>query len=236
MVQRRVVLTRPAYTREQVTRRVAVPSVTSRVEEKTQSRGLGGEEYGTPFGVPSSPHVSPGECRKEKKESNVASLLEQANSLTAAQRQELLDNLALNNQLTHKAATNRDLDMWAEAVAIALDEVVGSNTGEGGGSYGSLLVKRSLGSSACWRPIEAFMEKSKLRSLMVNERQAIYLLLARLLVEHCKERCRYVGAPLSLKFVSQQTSSVAGVFEQSFPGYLAAGLAPMVAKQMQALG
>ncbi len=161
----------------------------------------------------------------------LADLLRQANSLTAADRRELLDQLALQNQLAAKTAANPDLDMWAEAVKTALEDSIGFGGGE---SYGVMLLKRLLGPSSCWRPVEQFMHASKLDELRRPERLAIYHVLARFLVEECEQVCKHTGAPLSAKFVAGQTGNIGGLFERNFPGYIAAGLAPMVARQMQA--
>jgi hypothetical protein len=78
------------------------------------------------------------------------------------------------------------------------------------------------------------MRSSKLGELQVNVRQAVYRTLGRLLVEHAHEVSRRSGAPLGPKLVGQCVGNLPGVFERSFPGYLAAGLAPVVARQMQA--
>lgn len=149
--------------------------------------------------------------------------------LTSAERLELLDSLALENQLTRSAANNPDLDMWSEAVKRALDDVIG---GQGGESHGLMLVKRALGSSSVWRPVESFMYSSKLSELKRNERLAVYFMFARLLVEECRQMCAFVDAPLSVKFVAAKTTELAGIVDKSFPGYAANGLLPMVAKQM----
>lgn len=76
------------------------------------------------------------------------------------------------------------------------------------------------------------MTSSKLSELRVVERQAVYNLLAELLVEHAGYVARKSGAPLGPKLIGQCTGSLPGVFEASFPGYLAAGLAPILARQM----
>lgn len=157
-------------------------------------------------------------------------LLALAGNLTSAQRRELLDQLALQNQLAAKAAANPDLGMWAEAVRTALEGLIGYGAGE---SYGVMLLKRLLGPSACWRPVEQFMSASGLAALRRPERLAVYHVLARFLVEECERTCRFTGAPMSAKFVASQTGNVGGLFERNFPGYIAAGLAPMVARQMR---
>lgn len=145
--------------------------------------------------------------------------------LSKEQRQDLLDLLALENV---QGVGGRELDMWSAAVATALEDAIGAS---GGAAYGQMLCKRQLGSSSTWKPIEAFMRTSGLIDLVVVERQAVYNLLARLIVDAAGYSARRSGAPLSLKLTASHTGQVNGIFERAFPGYLAAGLAYVVAKQ-----
>lgn len=230
-MNKRVTLTRPVYSRPGVTRRVVgVPAPED--QEKAAAQRVNGEGEIPPHRGGLPPQFSRTPVKEGKEVVQVASLLEQANQLTKTERQQLLDQLALTNQLTASAASNRDVEMWSQAITDALAEVIG---GEAGGDYGVMLVKRVLGSTICWRPVERFMQSSKLAELRVVERQSIYHMLARLLVKHAAYVSRRSGAPLSPKLVGSCVGSLPGVFEQNFPGYLAAGLAPMVAKQMQAI-
>lgn len=162
----------------------------------------------------------------------VDELLTHANALTRSERKELLDRLALATHLTDRAANNRDLEMWAISVSSALHDAIGSGVGV---AYGSMLVKRTMAASSNWRPIEDFMASSGLADLQVVERQAVYSMLAKLLVEHAEQVAARSGAPLSPKLVGGCAVNIGGVFDSAFPGYLAAGLAPMVAAQMGAL-
>ena len=227
-MRKRVTFVRPAYGRPGVARRAVGESPV-----EAQSQQPEGFKRGT--GIPSiegSPAPSfPPPPTEGKENQSTTSLLEQASKLTKDERQQLLDQLALLNQLGSVAANNRDLEMWSQAVYEALGEAIGASGGDG---YGLMLVKRSLAVSACWRPVERFMQISELAELKVVERQAIYFMLARMLVEHAAYVARKSGAPLSPKLVGSCTGSLPGVFDANFPGYLAAGLAPMVARQMQA--
>ena len=150
-------------------------------------------------------------------------------TLNKADKQALLDRLALENQLTAAVVQNKDLDMWSEAILKALEETIGQWVGH---SYGLTLVKRSMGTSSSWRPVELFMKNSKLQELTSAERQSAYFMLARLLVERADDQTEFVGAPLTLKYIAGQTGNLAAIFDRSFPGYLAAGLAKIVARQL----
>jgi hypothetical protein len=159
----------------------------------------------------------------------VEELLNQAKSLTAKQRQELLDQLSLAARMTKSAGEDRDLEMWSSAVHDALTDRAAGSVGSG---YGRLLVKQSLAPSQNWRPVQEFMQESKLAELKVVERGSVYLMLARLLVEHAEEIASRSGAPLGPKLVGSCAQNIAGVFDRAFPGYLRAGLAKIVARQI----
>lgn len=173
-----------------------------------------------------------GELRNDYKNLSVEQVLDMAEGLGGKRAKEVLDRLALKLQGKDKKndfKDDRDIDMWATAITNAIDRIHG---GDGASSYGSLLVKRTLGDSRVWKPIDDFMQHSTLNNLKVVERQAVYELLAELLVEHARSLARRSGAPFSLRLVSQHTRSIADVFDNAFPGYLEAGLAPVVARQL----
>jgi hypothetical protein len=159
----------------------------------------------------------------------VSELLAKASTLTAKQRQQLLDQLALTSQMTRRADQDRDLDMWAAAVYEALTATDAAQAEEG---YGQLLVKRLLSPSPVWRPVQEFMRLAKLNELTVTERRSVYGLLADLLVKHAQVIADRSGAPLGPKLVGSCTVNIAGVFDKAFPGYVRAGLAKIAARQL----
>ncbi len=196
------------------------------VNQKTAGEGKGvytplkGGIYTPPLPVP---------LAGEKKENvTVEGLLAAAEQLNAADRKTLLAHLALNEQ-TSSQGSGRDLDMWAQAVYEALVQAVGTEAGAG---QGPALVKRSLGLPAAWAPVVAFMEASKLRSLTVTERQSVYALLAKMVVQNARFISRKSGAPLSAKLVGNCATHVASLFDNAFPGYVSSGLALIVARQL----
>lgn len=204
----------------------------TRVKERVRlGEGQGGwvthPLWGGVTPTPSSESSSRDAHAKEA-ETRTARLNHLLDEMTAAERIEALDRLALRNQLTAKSAANVDLDMWAEAIKTALGDTIGTPEGQ----YGVMLVKRLLAPSANWRPVESFMASSKLCRLQRTERLAVYHMLARLLVEDADRFCDWSGVPMSARIVAQRTDLLAGVFEAAFPGYLASGLAPLVARQM----
>lgn len=224
---KRAILTRPKYERE--------PYLRIRDPQK-QNEGLSGKsgsplplyrgEEGDPF--PTRPRTS------EKKEASTADeLLALVEKLPAEDRRLLLDKLALKqSEEEAPRASDRELNLWSAAVHDALNEALGS---EDRGEVGLFVVRRQVGSRSAWIPIVDFMRSAKLADLTVAERQSIYSMLAKLLVDHASQVAQRSGAPLGPKLVSACAGSIRGVFERSFPGYLRAGLAPVVARQMKAL-
>lgn len=222
---KRILITRPRRT----SRVDFSKSTTS--EPKIESK----EKFGGPNPLPPSFGGEGGFVRhaesNEKPTNKVDELLNQAKLLTAKQRQELLDQLSLANKITRTADQDRDLDMWVVAVHAALVDVSATSDGS---AYGKLLIKQLLAPSQAWRPVQDFMEQSKLCELKVVERASVYHLLADLLVQHASKVSERSGAPLSPKLVGNCTSGIASVFDQAFPGYLRAGLAKIAARQLVA--
>jgi hypothetical protein len=169
----------------------------------------------------------------EKKE-NLASSVDLdglVESLTPTLRKELLAKLALATQIATVDGSPRDQDMWAQAVYEALAQAQGAG---GGGMPGPMVVKRSLASTGAWGSVSRFMASSKMDSLKVTERQSVYMMLAKLVVDQARYVSRESGIPMSPKLVGNCATNVAGIFEQSFPGYLGSGLALMVARRLTA--
>lgn len=228
MATRRSMIARPIYGREPYRGNRAVASTVNSADEKQNA---------TPS--PLSPlGEGRGEGRKgaEEKEKNgsptLADLLVLADQLPANDKRELLDRLALQHGLkSAPASSDRDLNMWAEAIHGALEASLGGRDGEGAGV---LVIRRLVGSRSAWAPVLDFMKASKLAELTVAERQSCYQLLAGLLVEHAQFVARRSGAPLGPKLISSCAGSISGIFDRSFPGYLAAGLARVVARQLTA--
>lgn len=111
--------------------------------------------------------------------------------------------------------------MWAGAIYEALQHKLGAS---GGSLGGPMTIKRAVGAASAFGFIRDFMADSGLADATVMEKQSFYKLLARLLVNHAADVARHVGAPLSVKFVANNSNNVAAVFERSFPGYLQSGL------------
>lgn len=184
----------------------------------------GGLRAAGPGGMPAPMREGAPACA-----SQVEAILEQAKALTAKQRQELLDQLSLANQMSRSAGDDRDLDMWATAVYSALTDRASSSASSG---FGQLLVKRALAPTQNWRPVQSFMEESRLCELKVVERASVYHMLAELLVDHAQIVADRSGAPLGPKLVGSCAAGIAGVFDKAFPGYLRAGLAKVAARQL----
>lgn len=202
----------------------------SRVSRHVVNQNSAGDGKGvyTPLkgGIYTPPHPLP--LVGEKQKVSVDEAIALADRMTSADRKTLLARLALADQ-TSKQGSGRDLDMWAQAVYAALVQAVGTEAGAG---QGPAIIKRSLGLPAAWAPVNSFMEASKLRSLTVTERQSVYALLAKMVVQNARFISRKTGAPIGAKLVANCATHVASLFDNSFPGYAASGLALIVAKQL----
>ena len=219
---RRVILVRPDYsasrslqTRGNSTTPVAHPS--------TRGVCVGGVNSG------GHAHASTHVCEHAKQAAGVDHLLEQVMKLTAAEQKQLLDRAAANHLLSiDSKREDRDISMWAAAVYDAFCSAIG---GPGAAGVGPQVVRRLLGAAVAWKPVEQFMLAAKLQDLPVVDRQAVYNMLAELLVEQGRSVARYTGAPFSVKLLANMTANVAGLFDDAFPGYLEAGLAHVVARR-----
>lgn len=157
----------------------------------------------------------------------VADLLTAAQQLSAEQRKELLDRLALASQST-RSRNDREVVMWAQALYEAIVDAFGSDAGVGGPA----LVQRQVATAAAWRPVEEFMQTSGMKDCNVREQQAVYRLLARLLVDRARDVAARSRIPFSLKLTINCLGELRGVFEAAFPGYLRNGLASLIVRRM----
>lgn len=206
-------LNRPAYTRPGITRasvnRVRIEPAADLTPHPLPPKGEGGGwELGS---------------ATEVKRTEVEELLAAADRLPPAARKQLLDHLALKTATAQDDP--RDVDMWAGAIYEALQRHLGSS---GGSLGGPMVVKRAVGAPSAFGFIREFVADAGLADITVQQRQALYRLLARLLVNHAADVARHVNAPLSVKFVANNSNNMAAVFERSFPGYVKSGTAKLM--------
>jgi hypothetical protein len=154
-------------------------------------------------------------------------MLASASKMSPADRRELLARLSLAE--SGADGQERDQDMWAGSVYEAL---VAHDGGGGRESVGPAVVKRLVTPAGAWRPVADFMAAARLDRLTVAERKSFYSLLARLLVAHAAEVSNRSGAPLTARLVASCAANVRAVFDNSFPGYVAAGIAAVVARRL----
>lgn len=219
---KKVMLVRP---RRSSTTDVAV--IKRREDKKTPGVGIGDvSPLKGGYIHPPSPRAT--EVGEKKEKPTVEFILDLTNQLTVAENQRLLASLALKQQIGSKAG-GRDLDMWAQAVYDGLVAELGHEAGSG---VGPLLVKRTLAVPSAWAPVTAFMASSRLQEQSVTKRQAIYMLLATLVIKNARYLTQNSGAPMSAKLIGACASNVASLFDSAFPGYLKSGLAHVVATQL----
>lgn len=168
-----------------------------------------------------------------KKESHGARDLDSIlDSLTATEKKTLLAKLSLQERNHGADAPTRDADMWGQAVYDAIQQAVSGRSLHVEGLPGPLAVKRVLASSGSWGNVSGFMKNAGLSELTVTERQAVYNLLARLLVTYAKEVAENAGIPVTTKLVANCATNIVAIFDQSFPGYLASGLVKIVVRSL----
>ena len=119
-------------------------------------------------------------------------------------------------------------------VSSSRPDVKEANGGGVRGMPAPQYLKRNLVGGASWEAVDLFMSSSKLNGLSVPQRLNVYRMLASLLVKHARKLARHVDAPMSAKFVANCAVNIAAIFDQSFPGYVASGLAHIVASRYAA--
>lgn len=195
------------------------PTRMRRFVGQADSRGQGVGGVCAPLKGATPPTISPG--REDVKKVFL--------QLSKEEQKKLLDEVAADQLLAMSGQPSkaRDLAMWAEAVHKALEDVIGTGAVD---APGVGLLKRLLGASAAWGPVDQFMQTSRLQEAPVQERQHIFHTLATLLVARAQQVARHSGAPLGPKLVCNCTINISGIFDAAFPGYVASGLARMVVR------
>lgn len=164
---------------------------------------------------------------KANEASKYEDVLAQALQLNAVERRSLMAELSLADQRGGSDEWARDKEMWAIAVHEALQTALGPSDGA---VQGPALVRRVMAASAAWAPVLDVIQAMGRDKMEVVERMAVYRFLAVLLVDRSREVARHAKAPLSLKLVSNNAGNLRGIFDRSFPGYLAGGMGRMVAR------
>lgn len=232
MNKRRVILTRPEVTRRDYSslRSASNPSTPTPPHAHARTHSA---ELTTTTNVVSVVSVAQRERESThaREAADTDSLLEQILALEPTAQKELLDRVAAHQLLNSSKPTDRDVSMWSVAVYDAYCRAVG---GPGAAGVGPHLVRKVLAASAAWTPVAQFMAGTQLQTFDVTDRQAIYMLLADLLVKQARSIARYTGAPFSPKLIANCTANISALFDDAFPGYLEAGLVTVVARQMRA--
>lgn len=170
--------------------------------------------------------TTPFSDKKSIQENSIENLLERASTLSVKDQKELLARLSLaaNSKGTDR---DRDVEMWSGALYNALVSVLGPS-----GVPGTAVIKKLVRSAEAWNPVEEFMQTSKLQEQPVIKRQAIYNLLAKLVVEDTREFCAFMALPFGVKTTVNRSSNIAGTFNKAFPGYIQAGLVGLIASRL----
>lgn len=89
-----------------------------------------------------------------------------------------------------------------------------------------------MGAYSAWEPVAEFIEVARLDALRPAERFAVFELLAKLLVDRAKRVANRADIPLTPKLIASNAQYIAGIFDNAFPGYLAAGLVGAVSRRL----
>lgn len=126
------------------------------------------------------------------------------------------------------AGEDRDLDLWSSAVHEALVRALGPSDGA---AYGPQVIRRLVAAPVAWGPVEDFAGLLGVADMTPAERMAVFRLLASLVVRRARQVADRAEIPLSAKLAAQMASQVAAIFDSAFPGYVASGLARVVARR-----
>lgn len=222
MSAKKVVLHRPAYTRPPV-KRSAAPLDLGKAEDS------GSRESGRHTLTTHTPRRGGVVCCSASiPEGGVVSVVEVLKQLTGEQKKELLGLLALDAADAASGADDRDLRMWSDAVAEEIADVTHT-------SVGPMLVRKAMAPKASWSVVRELVDAAgAAKPLTVQERQSMYHLLAGVLVSHANYVAKASGAPISVKLVGNCVTNLPGLLDDAFPGYLHAGLMPLVVRQFHA--
>lgn len=157
-------------------------------------------------------------------ESETGSLIDAITALPEAEKKRILDALALTLQ-DSSSLQDRNLQMWCEALAESFTATTRTHVAV-------MLLRRGFAVKAVWSVFTELFGLADLERVQVRDRTALLRLFADLLVEHAVYVAKRSSAPLSAKLLVSCSANMVGLVENAFPGYLAAGLLPMVARQM----
>lgn len=201
------------------------PSTVTRTSRQSGAVIGGGKVGGYPLSIDKgiTPHTP------QPSSNAVSQCLAILSKLSRVERKQALDQLAFQLASSDDHGAARDKDMWSGAVHSAL---VASLGGGAGGLPGPMLFKRVLAATESWQYVEGFMTTSGFQTTLVRERSAVYQVLAKLLAEHALELNRKFGYPLTPKMLGNLTQHLPTLFEEAFPGYLAAGMGPVIIRSL----
>lgn len=122
---------------------------------------------------------------------------------------------------------SRDEEMLADSLEQSLAEALGTPRQAHNRPAAILGSLRD-----CYAIVEAFVQATGLSRSKSYERKALYNMLAGMLVDYSRQLATKIGAPLSFKFVLQNSAKMPALFDLAYPGYAASGLAGIVADRL----
>lgn len=155
----------------------------------------------------------------------VDKILESCSKLDAAERQQLLEALSLQ-QLTEEH-TSPERGLWAGAVHEAMKRSLGD-------APSVPMLRKQLSTRAAWAPVQHVIDAAGGARLQRVQVLALLDLLAGLLVRHVATVAARSGAPATSRLLVNCVPALPAVLDQEFPGYMAAGLLHIVVRQLLA--
>lgn len=168
-------------------------------------------------------------AQTNNKENSYLQILEQVKNLNKANKANMLDWLALDAMQSKVASKDRDLGMWIVSVYACLQQ---ANAEGCIACPAPLVLKRLISAGKSYAHLEQFMQSTNLAQAKVTQRQAIYHLLAGILLTHAKQLAAGVQIPLTPTLMLNQCANIVAIVNQALPGYAEAGLLPILAHQL----
>lgn len=167
---------------------------------------------------------------------DVEKIKELCRALDVRQRKEVRDYIAYLDKeqkqiLLTSTRTGQSLSRDEEMLADSLEQLLAEALGTPRQArHRPAAILASL--RDCYATVEAFVQAAGLSRNKSYDRKALYNLLAGMLVDYSRQLAAKIGAPLSFKFVLQNTDKIPALFDRAYPGYAASGLAGIVVDQL----
>jgi hypothetical protein len=149
---------------------------------------------------------------------SVSELKKCVGALNETSQQELLDFLLLQ-KMNRKQTSDQDrkLAMLMDSLTVELGKLLGN-------SNRVFPLPQLPDVRKMFKQVEALMLDLKMSECDVRDTKAMYNVVARVLVQHASVVSNKAKIPVTMKLVLQTNTTLHALLDNSFPGYLQAGL------------